>query len=653
MSSKIKGLRRVGIVGLSTVVAASMMSLSAVTATALPPAYTALTAPNVTRTTGQTAGTVTLDFANVFTTNASQTFTISGNNCSTAAGIAAATEFTAAAGATLGSLSTSFAAGSSTAGSGTATAPSFTSVTGSSSTACATVGIVDQVTLTLTQPSAGVATDYFKFTLPSVYNVGATAPLGNVNVATSGALRANASVVNAVVAGTTHTSPATVLAVPSAPGVGLGTQTLKENSPGSFFGAGGSTTTVLLTLSGTSTFTAAVTPVVTLPTGYTMIPASPAATTAIGTYTFQVVSPATPVAATMTVSGLTILASATATDVTLAITGGIANPAALKAVRVINYTARTGGTDRYATAAALYANTFTDTDVVLSSGVNFPDALSANYLAGQLNTGTMLTTPNTLPIIVRNTLFTENVTTVYITGGTGAVSQNVQNQIEAMHVGNVVTGPFINVVRLGGANRYATNQIINEYLFQVRSTVMIATGLNFPDSLTVGPLAEQGFPLILTQGVTLGASENAQLAEFNPTTVIIAGGTGVVSAAIATDLTARGYTVIRLSGSDRTLTAAAVATHAVTNLGFNSTTAYVTTGDNFADALAAGPVAGANDFVIMPTNSPTSLGAGIPLYFGTKTVGVTSPGSIGTTHALGLFGAVSLAVMRSAALAIG
>lgn len=92
---------------------------------------------------------------------------------------------------------------------------------------------------------------------------------------------------------------------------------------------------------------------------------------------------------------------------------------------------------------------------------------------------------------------------------------------------------------------------------------------------------------------------------------------------------------------------------ATTTLAFNTTTAYITTGNNFADALAAGPVAGNANNVIMPSNSPTSLGAGIPLYFGTKTVGVASPANISVLHALGLTGAVSNAVMISAAMAIG
>ena len=624
-----------------------MMTFSAGTTYAAVGDYAAVTVPLVTNAPAQTAGNLTLEFANSWSTGATQTFTVGANDCTTIAGINKAVEFNGAPIATVTDPAPANTAGFTT--------PQFTvapssTVLGSSSATCLAAGISDKVTLTQGLPSSGTATDNWLVTLTGVsYNVGTTTPTGFINVATAGAFKASGTVANAVIAGTTLANTAMTLAVPAAT-ASLGTQTLVENTAGSFFGAGSSVTTVTLTLSGSSLFTAGITPTITLPTGYTH---STVVTTAASTYVFTVTSPVTPVVATMAVSGLKITAGA-ATDATLTVTGGVVNPAAVKVVRIVNYTARTGGSDRYATGVALLNSLPPDTDVVLASGVNFPDALSANYLAGRLSTGTLLTTPNTLPTSVRAAIFSRGVTKVYITGGTGAVSQAVQDQIEAMHVGNVPANAFITVVRLGGADRYATNKLINENNFLASNTVLLATGKNFADALTVGPIASKKlFPLILTQGVTLGAIENAQLSNFNPTTVIIAGGTGVVSQAIQNSLTASGYTVVRLAGLDRTLTAAAVATYATTSLAFNTTTAYITTGNNFADALAAGPVAGVANNVIMPTNSPTSLGAGIPLYFGTKTVGVASPASIGTLHALGLTGAVSNAVMISAAKAIG
>jgi len=660
------GLRRAGIVGLSTLVASSMMALSAAPTYAAAGDYAAASVVEVAQ--GQLAapaGALSLEFANSWTTGATQTFTVGTNDCSTAAGIAAAVEFAA--------LPTVVVSDPAPANSATDTAPVLTpGVLGSSTATCATAGITDRVTLTQSVPSTGVATDTYKVDLSVVtYNVGATTPKGNISVATAGSFKASGTVVNAVIPIGSFTNTARVAVLPSTTGVTLGTQTITETTAGAFFAAG-STTNVALDLSGATKFTADVTPTVTVPAGYTK---TAPVTTAAGLYTFTVTAPATAVAATVTVSGLTMAATATVQTVMLDATIGTKDVDAVPVVNVVAYDARTGGTDRYATSVALLNSLAADTDVVLSSGVNFPDALSANYLAGRLKTGTLLTTPNTLPTVVRQAIFSRNISTVYITGGTGAVSALVESQIEAMHVGNVPTAAFITVVRLGGANRYATNQLVNEFNFptpaNLPNTVLLATGKNFADALTVGPIASKKlFPLILTQGgATLGNEGFTQLNNFNPTNVVIAGGTGVVSQAIEDNLKAKGYKVLRLAGVDRTLTAAKVATWATDGIddslghtgtginapqGFDSTTAYITTGSNFADALSAGPVAGAANHVIMPSNSATSLGAGIPLYLGSKTVGTTAGHTeVGTLHALGLAGAVSAAVMKSAAVTIG
>jgi len=653
VSAMNKGLQRIGIVGLSTLVATTAMTGVAATTYAAAGDYAAGSVLEVAQ--GQAAapaGSLSLEFANSWTTGATQTFTVGSNDCSTAAGISAAIGFSA--------LPTVTVTDPAPANSGTDTTPTFAPpvALGSSSTACDLAGIKDKVTLTQVAPSTGVVTDTWLATLSVVrYNVGATTPKGNINVATAGSFKASGSVLNAVIPIASFTNTARVAALPSATAVSLGTQSFDETTAGAFFATG--TTTVVLTPSA-GTFTAGVTPTVTVPAGYTK---TNPVTAAPGTYSFTVTAPATTVAASVTVSGLTITAPGSAQTVTLDALVGAKNVDAVPVVNVVKYDARTGGATRYETAAALF-NTFGSVDnAVLSSGALFPDALSANYLAGRLHTGTLLTTPATLSNAARQSIITAGVKTVYITGETGAVSQTVQDQIEAMHVGNVPAAAFISVVRLGGSDRFATNKLINEHTFLASNTVLLASGTNFPDALALGPVAyHKTFPLILTRGTTLGASENSQLSDFHPTNVVIAGGTGVVSQAIEDSLTAQGFTVLRLAGLDRTQTAAAVATWATVGIapstgikaaqGFISKTTYVSTGDNFADALAAGPVAGASNQMIVLSSSPTLLGAGIPSYLGHKAVGTTDA-TVGTLHALGLSGAVSTGLMQAAAVTIG
>ncbi|HEY5202934.1 MAG TPA: cell wall-binding repeat-containing protein, partial [Acidothermaceae bacterium] len=73
-------------------------------------------------------------------------------------------------------------------------------------------------------------------------------------------------------------------------------------------------------------------------------------------------------------------------------------------------------------------------------------------------------------------------------------------------------------------------------------------------------------------------------------------------------------------------------------------TVYLARGDNFADALVAGPVAGAAAHPILLTANPTTLGAGAPGF-----LGGTAAGAVTTVTALGLTSAVSAATLNAAA----
>jgi zinc D-Ala-D-Ala carboxypeptidase len=302
---------------------------------------------------------------------------------------------------------------------------------------------------------------------------------------------------------------------------------------------------------------------------------------------------------------------------------------------------------------------------VVAGGLGFADGLSANYLAGLLSTGTLLTDPLSLPQSTRLALFSQGVTTVYVIGGTAAVSANVAAQIAALHVGNVPTAAFITVVRIGGADRYATNNAVDLFMgagSATGATAYVASGNGFADALTVGPAAyEEGNPLVLVDGTatTLTPAAQSTLVNLGITKAIIVGGTAVVTPAIETAIkTAGGATVLnRLAGADRTLTAAAIATYETTSgaggikasgtyvdvagLGFDPTTVFLTNGLGFGDALSAGPVAGDNGNVILLTGG-TVLGAGIPSYF------TGMAGTVTDVVALGLTGVLPVAIVNAA-----
>ncbi len=325
--------------------------------------------------------------------------------------------------------------------------------------------------------------------------------------------------------------------------------------------------------------------------------------------------------------------------------------------------ARVGGVDRYATASQLYESAFALSSVaVLVSGTNYPDALSAVYLARGLGTGVLTTDPNNLPAATRNELVAHAINTVYIVGGTSAVSANVAAQVGNLHVGNNSSAPKIAVARIAGGDRYATNQLVDSQAARSGSTTaIVATGQNFADALAVGPAVYvTGDPLILTDPLQLSAAAKSTISTLRITHVVIVGGTSAVSSAVESQLGAAGATVdYRIAGADRTQTAAAVAQWetsglpgvniytALPGLNFGGTgTVNIARGDSFADALAAGSVAGKVADVLVLTADPTTLGAGIPSYLSGR-AGATS-----TLRAIGGAGALYSTTMTAAALAL-
>lgn len=149
------------------------------------------------------------------------------------------------------------------------------------------------------------------------------------------------------------------------------------------------------------------------------------------------------------------------------------------------------------------------------------------------------------------------------------------------------------VERISGLNRYATGVAISQAAFPDPITsvpvVFIASGTNFPDALSAGPVAAAlGGPLLLTNPLALPSEVTAEINRLNPDKIYVVGGTGAVSAAVYTALSSLAPEIERVSGADRYATS-----RAVTRLGFTTAdTVYVATGTGFADALSAGAAAG-------------------------------------------------------------
>ncbi len=122
--------------------------------------------------------------------------------------------------------------------------------------------------------------------------------------------------------------------------------------------------------------------------------------------------------------------------------------------------------------------------------------------------------------------------------------------------------------------------------------MFLATGLNFPDALGAGPQAFQGHPIVLTDPTTLSPEAASTLSDVDADLAIILGGPGAVSQAVQDTVEQSGVETLRVAGTNRFETAAALATTLVGLGELDSTNVGLASGLNFPDALSAAPYLG-------------------------------------------------------------
>jgi len=150
----------------------------------------------------------------------------------------------------------------------------------------------------------------------------------------------------------------------------------------------------------------------------------------------------------------------------------------------------------------------------------------------------------------------------------------------------------IALTRLSGANRFLTSVAISQASFPTAGSakvVVLASGAAFADALAGTPLAfQKGGPLLLTPYTGLTPPVAAEITRVLPPggTVYVLGGTTVLPSSVDAQLTAMGFTPVRLAGGTRYATAVAIAAA----MG-NPTKVFEANGLGFPDGLSAGAAA--------------------------------------------------------------
>lgn len=276
------------------------------------------------------------------------------------------------------------------------------------------------------------------------------------------------------------------------------------------------------------------------------------------------------------------------------------------------------GSDRYSTAVAqaLYSYTTTDT-AIIACGTGYADSLSATSLAGALNCPILLTATDSLTTVTAEALTKLKVKKIIIVGSESVVSAHVAQQL----------GQYGTVERLYGATRFETQMRIYDYGvtkgFWTGNTVIVATGMNFADALSVSPVAfslkapvffvasDGDLPRAQQEALAMNGTIKRALIVGN--TVVVSSKTETLLSTLVVDHGGASSQVVRLGGTDRYTTSGVIASYAVSNLGFTWSKLAYATGKAPYDALGGGVVQGKEKSVLLladelsPSPSDTSL----------------------------------------------
>jgi len=168
---------------------------------------------------------------------------------------------------------------------------------------------------------------------------------------------------------------------------------------------------------------------------------------------------------------------------------------------------RLAGSDRYSTAAAISAATFSPgvPAVYIAVGDNFPDALAGGPAAALAGGPILLTTKDVLPVATTSELARLDPGKIVVLGGTGVVSDGIVAQLAGFTTGTVT--------RLAGADRYSTAAAISAATFPAGTDVIyVAVGTNFPDALAgVSVAALDNAPILLVATDVLPGPTGAEI----------------------------------------------------------------------------------------------------------------------------------------------
>ncbi len=291
---------------------------------------------------------------------------------------------------------------------------------------------------------------------------------------------------------------------------------------------------------------------------------------------------------------------------------------------------RWSGDDRVRTAVRVSTESHPDGApmAVLAASGSFPDALAGGVLAAIAGGPVLLTGGDALDSATADELVRLGVDRVVLVGGESVLSSQVERAVEDLDV----DGRGVDVERLAGEGRFATAAAVSQAITSLGEgdggadddggsgegsdsdgsgsdatdggstgsrIVYLTSGRTFPDALTASPAAARDrAPLLLTEPGQVPQATLDELRRLDPDRIVIVGGTAAITVDVERfvgDVT--GADVTRIEGPSRFDTAVAVVESSV-DLG-DVEVVLIATGEEFADALAAGAASTALDAALL------------------------------------------------------
>jgi len=291
------------------------------------------------------------------------------------------------------------------------------------------------------------------------------------------------------------------------------------------------------------------------------------------------------------------------------------------AVNIIPAVNVLSGSNTTATAVEVSKASYAETNtVILATGTDFADALSAAPLAIQEKAPILLTETDSIPQSTWDEVKRLNASKVIIIGGEEEVSPSVATALRSFGIsverisGSKTFGTAVETAKRVREKSGITNKVIivngcyfadavsiASYAAQQRDHISLAEDkagvtdntllehrYGFADTLSIGSYAaQQGIPILLTESNVLAGETKDALIEFGIKEVEVIGDYSVVSQRVEDELKAIGIAVARTYGSSRLGTSIEVAGKFFPD----SQKAIAASGLGFADALAAVPLA--------------------------------------------------------------